>query len=92
MTAWYNTKVSERHNIWVQVPPYYDGQELYFSEVKVDRIEQDLIIPGGLETAIDMAYATPIGPKLLELALERQNKFKNHLANSVAVISNYCNQ
>ena len=51
-----------------------------FSNLKVDRLEQDLIIPGGLEMAINMAYATPIGPKLLELALERQNNFKSHLA------------
>lgn len=47
-----------------------------FKNINVTKQKKDLIIPGGLKAAIDIVYATPIAPKLLELSHESQLEFK----------------
>ena len=59
-----------------------------FVDVRVDRQEQDLVISGGVRHAIEAAYSTPIGPKLLSLADERQVRFKEVLTELVNELSN----
>ena len=58
-----------------------------FSSVTISRQEKDLYLKGGLDRAIDMAYATPIGPKLKELSRGKQERFKEVFSNKVKMIS-----
>ena len=50
-----------------------------FAEVFVSRVEHDLVVPGGTAAAVDMAYATPIGPRLRALPENRQARFLDAL-------------
>ena len=47
-----------------------------FVKVQHRRQEQDLVMGGGVPFAIQVAYATPIGPKLQELPDDRQVEFR----------------
>lgn len=51
-----------------------------FMNVHLNQQEQDLVIGGGATQAIEVAYATPIRPKLLALSDERQAEFRKVLA------------
>lgn len=48
-----------------------------FRNVRVTKQRKDLIIPGGIEAAIEIVYATPIGPKLKAMTIESQQEFKH---------------
>lgn len=50
-----------------------------FANVQIDRQEQDLVMRGGGAQAVEVAYATPIRPKLLALSEERQAEFRETL-------------
>jgi ubiquinone/menaquinone biosynthesis C-methylase UbiE len=47
-----------------------------FVDVQLWRQEQDLVLDGGVTHAIQVAYSTPIGPKLQGLSDERQAQFR----------------
>ena len=47
--------------------------------VRLRQQERDLVIGGGVTHAVEVAYSTPIGPKLLALPDERQVHFKRTL-------------
>ncbi len=47
-----------------------------FNNVQVSRQEKNLIIEGGIDEAVEFAYATPIGPKLRELTKDKQSQFR----------------
>ena len=47
-----------------------------FDNVLLKQQKQDLIIDGGITDAVQVAYATPIGPKLSALPNDRQEKFR----------------
>jgi len=47
-----------------------------FVNVQLDRQELDLVIDGGVTDAVQVAYSTPIGPKLRALPDERQDQFR----------------
>jgi len=57
--------------------------DIGFTSVQVSKQEQTLYLNGGLESAIALAYATPIGPKLKALSIDNQNKFKRLLRNNL---------
>jgi len=46
-----------------------------FSTVHVSKEEQDLVMSGGIQQAIEAAYSTPIGPRLRELPDDSQARF-----------------
>jgi SAM-dependent methyltransferase len=48
-----------------------------FANVRLRRQDQDLIIDGGIPDAIQVAYSTPIGPKLRDMSNENQSQFRN---------------
>jgi len=50
-----------------------------FVNVRLSQQEQDLVIDKGATHAIEVAYATPIRPKLLALSDERQAEFRKTL-------------
>ncbi|MEK6223816.1 MAG: methyltransferase domain-containing protein [Thermodesulfobacteriales bacterium] len=50
-----------------------------FANVRLSQQEQDLVIGGETTHAIEVAYATPIRPKLLALSNERQAEFQKTL-------------
>ena len=50
-----------------------------FVNVQLSQQEQDLVIGGGATHAIEVAYATPIRPKLLALPDEQQAEFQKTL-------------
>ena len=50
-----------------------------FVNVQLGHQEQDLVIGGGVTHAIEVAYATPIRPKLLALSDEQQAEFQKTL-------------
>jgi ubiquinone/menaquinone biosynthesis C-methylase UbiE len=50
-----------------------------FVNVQLRQQTQDLVIDGGLTDAVEVAYSTPIGPKLHALSVERQNQFRKVL-------------
>lgn len=52
-----------------------------FENIQINQQEQDFVIEGGVTDAIQVAYATPIGPKLSALPDEQQNKFRNEFIN-----------
>jgi ubiquinone/menaquinone biosynthesis C-methylase UbiE len=47
-----------------------------FVNVQLRQQEQDLVIDGGVTNAVEIAYSTPIGPKLRALPDERQDQFR----------------
>ncbi len=47
-----------------------------FKNVQLKRQELDLVIDGGVTDAVQVAYSTPIGPKLSALTDERQDQFR----------------
>lgn len=51
-----------------------------FVRVRTRRQQQALIMTGGVTHAIEVAYSTPIGPKLRALPDERQMEFRGKLA------------
>jgi len=50
-----------------------------FRDVQVTQQSQDLIIEGGIDGAIELAYATPIGPALRLMTDKRQQTFRETL-------------
>jgi ubiquinone/menaquinone biosynthesis C-methylase UbiE len=58
-----------------------------FSRVTVHRERRDLVMSGGQEQAIEAAYATPIGPKLLGLPEELQVRFREALSSKVGELA-----
>jgi len=50
-----------------------------FEDVLLRQQEQELVIDGGVTDAIQVAYSTPIGPKLNALPNERQDQFRKAL-------------
>ena len=59
-----------------------------FADVALEQQEQDLVLEGGPERAVELAYATPIGPQLSALTEDRQVRFKHALTELVATQSN----
>jgi ubiquinone/menaquinone biosynthesis C-methylase UbiE len=51
--------------------------EAGFNNVEVKQQERDLVLSGGVKEGIEVAYSTPIGPKLRALSDEKKSKFKN---------------
>ena len=58
-----------------------------FVNVEVTRREHDLVVDGGISQAVEMAYATPIGPKLKLLSADQQTLFRKNLAEKVKDLS-----
>ncbi len=58
-----------------------------FVNVQVSRQEQDLLIEGGVTHAVEVAYATPIGPKLQAMPDERQIQFRKMLTEQLHELS-----
>lgn len=59
-----------------------------FAGVDVEAQEIDLVLDGGPDKAVELAYATPIGPQLVALSEEQQDNFKRSLVERVAQQSN----
>ena len=59
-----------------------------FAGVELEQQTLDLILDGGPEKAVELAYATPIGPQLVALSKEQQGRFKRTLIERVAQQSN----
>ena len=59
-----------------------------FADVALEQQHQDLVLEGGPEQAVELAYATPIGPQLSALTEDRQARFKRALTELVAGQSN----
>ena len=58
-----------------------------FVNVRLGRQELDLVITGGEENAIEVAYSTPIGPKLHALPDEQQVQFRKTLVELLRELS-----
>jgi ubiquinone/menaquinone biosynthesis C-methylase UbiE len=58
-----------------------------FKNIVVSKQEMNLYLTGGVDGAIALAYATPIGPKLKELSNEKQDKFKKVFIDKIQLIS-----
>lgn len=54
-----------------------------FQNVKVCQLEDGLVIEGGVGKAIEVAFATPIGPKLRMLSDRHQDQFKSTFSNLI---------
>jgi ubiquinone/menaquinone biosynthesis C-methylase UbiE len=59
-----------------------------FVNVQLGRQEQDLVIDGGITSAVEVAYSTPIGPKLKALPDDRQTEFRETFAQLLNELSN----
>jgi ubiquinone/menaquinone biosynthesis C-methylase UbiE len=59
-----------------------------FVNVVLEQQEQDLFIDGGIKDAVQVAYATPIGPKLSALADDRQQEFRNAFSELLHIMCN----
>jgi ubiquinone/menaquinone biosynthesis C-methylase UbiE len=59
-----------------------------FVNVKLKRQELDLVIDGGLTEAVEVAYSTPIGPKLIALPDKRQAEFRETFAELLNKLGN----
>jgi hypothetical protein len=59
-----------------------------FANVRVDRQEQDFVMSGGVAHAIEVAYSTPIAPKLRSLPDGRQARFREALTDLVNELCN----
>jgi len=62
---------------WSVLPPHFEVAG--FVNVGLERQEQDFVLAGGVTQAIEVAYATPIGPQLRALTDERQDLFRKTL-------------
>lgn len=58
-----------------------------FRNVRLTQQEQDLVIEEGISYAVEVAYSTPIGPKLRTLSDERQAQFRNTLTDHLQRLS-----
>jgi ubiquinone/menaquinone biosynthesis C-methylase UbiE len=58
-----------------------------FADVQVGRQEQDLVVSGGITHAVELAYATPIGPRLRALPDVRQTRFREMLTDLLRDLS-----
>ncbi len=58
-----------------------------FAEVQVGRQEQDLVVSGGVTRGVELAYATPIGPRLRALPDARQTRFREVLTDFLRDLS-----
>ena len=56
-------------------------------DVNLDRKELDMVMSGGVEQAIDVAYATPVAPMLRALSEERQREFRGALEKLLQALS-----
>lgn len=54
-----------------------------FGNIEIEQHRIDLVVDGGPEKAVELAYATPIGPALLGLPEARQDEFRKALAGLV---------
>ena len=59
-----------------------------FENVQLRQQEQDLVIDGQITDAVEVAYSTPIGPKLSALLDDRQKQFRNEFAELLHKLSN----
>ncbi len=59
-----------------------------FQHVRLKQQQRMLIISGGAPRAIQVAYATPIGPRLRALTEERQGHFRQKFTDLLAELSN----
>lgn len=53
-------------------------QNAGFKSISVSEKKMPFKVPGGIEEAISVAYATPIGPKLRSLPDEKQQRFRQN--------------
>ena len=58
-----------------------------FENIEIKEQQMDLRLPMGLSQAIEFAYATPIGPKLIALSKDKNKAFKNNLITKITEIS-----
>jgi ubiquinone/menaquinone biosynthesis C-methylase UbiE len=63
-------------------------EEAGFENVVLEQQEQDLFIDGGITDAVQVAYATPIGPKLSALADDRQEEFRKAFSKLLHLMCN----
>jgi ubiquinone/menaquinone biosynthesis C-methylase UbiE len=59
-----------------------------FENVVLEQQEQDLFIDGGITDAVQVVYATPIGPKLSALADDRQEEFRKAFSELLHIMCN----
>jgi SAM-dependent methyltransferase len=59
-----------------------------FVNVLIRQQEQDFVIDGGVTEAVDVAYSTPIGPKLRALPEKRQEEFRDSFADLLHELCN----
>jgi ubiquinone/menaquinone biosynthesis C-methylase UbiE len=58
-----------------------------FVNARLERQEQDLVMSGGISQAVEIAYSTPIAPKLRALPDGRQAQFRETLSESLQELS-----
>jgi len=58
-----------------------------FKNVVVSIIELDMILTENIGSVVDLAYSTPIGPKLMALGENQQKEFQSNLINQISNIS-----
>lgn len=58
-----------------------------FSHIEVSKQEMAMYLVGDVNTALMVAYATPIAPKLKELSVEKQEEFKKIFTAKMQLIS-----
>ena len=58
-----------------------------FVNLRLERPEQDLVLEDGLAHALEVAYSTPIGPKLRALSNQQQDKFRNTFTELIKELS-----
>ncbi len=54
-------------------------ESIGFNNIELRQQEQNLVFDGGISSALDVAYSTPIGPKLRALPDNRQDEFLRNL-------------
>ena len=59
-----------------------------FRNVRARRLERDLVLPGGVAQAVEVAYASPIGPRLRALPKNAQSRFRSIFERLVVVLGN----
>jgi ubiquinone/menaquinone biosynthesis C-methylase UbiE len=64
-----------------------DFESAGFTRLQLRRREQDLPMAGGLSQAVEVAYSTPIGPRLRSLPDERQTQFRRKLTELLQALS-----
>jgi len=63
-------------------------EEAGFKNVMLSRQEQDLVIDGGITEAVQVAYATPIGPKLSAMPDDQQEEFQKAFGELLHIMCN----